>query len=408
MSDYVKEHLVKESRFFGKYRGVVKSLKDPKKLGRIQVYVPDVHGADVYEGGAAISGWAFPVHIVADACLPKVGDFVWVEFESGNRELPLWQLGAFLYNKVDGSLAPKNFIGEYGREDNTGRDSNDFATSQFLSEYGNTRTLKHGNNTIQLESGDNDRILIQHESGSRIEMLNDGSVVVYARGNITQVVDGQVKETHHGAVTIKNKDTVTTTNSNDVTETTLKNLTQTVSGNTNLIYTDVSEIARNKSIILDGSYQLTSAGDASLSSVGELTLMALETIRLLTTGAKIPTSPTLPTILPIPPISSFELTAVNPSAGIRLNNVSSELYLGLGQLLMSCLTQIVLQAPIVNINAPIVNNVGIFNQGVAPTPAAKAIPLIAWLSLHTHAGIPVDPPHLANLSTISAGTCNIT
>jgi uncharacterized protein involved in type VI secretion and phage assembly len=79
-------------RFYGKYRGVVLSNIDPMQQGRLQVQVPNVAGV-----GAV--NWAMPCVPVAGiqngmVALPEPGAGVWVEFEQGNPELPVW-VGCF-------------------------------------------------------------------------------------------------------------------------------------------------------------------------------------------------------------------------------------------------------------------------------------------------------------------------
>jgi uncharacterized protein involved in type VI secretion and phage assembly len=74
--------------FYGKYRGVVTDINDPLKMGRIQARVPDVLGTDV-------SSWALPsVPFAGDGMgfygLPKVGAGVWIEFEQGDPDYPIW------------------------------------------------------------------------------------------------------------------------------------------------------------------------------------------------------------------------------------------------------------------------------------------------------------------------------
>lgn len=75
-------------RHYGKYRAVVLDNVDPLRLGRVQVQVPDVLGAGV-------SRWAMPCvplagHQSGVFLLPQVGTPVWVEFEQGEAELPIW------------------------------------------------------------------------------------------------------------------------------------------------------------------------------------------------------------------------------------------------------------------------------------------------------------------------------
>lgn len=75
-------------KFFGKYRGKVEDDEDPLGLGRVQVSVPSVRGA----GNRA---WAMPCVPYAGAgvglfLIPPVGANVWVEFEAGDSDFPIW------------------------------------------------------------------------------------------------------------------------------------------------------------------------------------------------------------------------------------------------------------------------------------------------------------------------------
>lgn len=74
--------------FYGKYRGTVVNNLDPKGIGRIQVIVPDV-------SNTIPSTWAMPCVPIADKqagvyLVPQVGSGVWVEFEQGNPDYPIW------------------------------------------------------------------------------------------------------------------------------------------------------------------------------------------------------------------------------------------------------------------------------------------------------------------------------
>jgi uncharacterized protein involved in type VI secretion and phage assembly len=79
-------------KFYGKYRGMVMNNVDPMQTGRLLVQVPDVTGL-------APSSWAMPCVPLAGKqmgtfVVPQVGAGVWVEFEQGNPDFPIW-VGGF-------------------------------------------------------------------------------------------------------------------------------------------------------------------------------------------------------------------------------------------------------------------------------------------------------------------------
>ncbi|MGF6789698.1 phage baseplate assembly protein V [Paraburkholderia sp. 35.1] len=87
-----KESSNASQQFFGKYRGTVLNNVDPMQIGRIQVIVPDV-------STVVPTSWAMPCMPVAGiqmgvASVPPVGSGVWVEFEQGDPDYPIW-VGCF-------------------------------------------------------------------------------------------------------------------------------------------------------------------------------------------------------------------------------------------------------------------------------------------------------------------------
>ncbi|MCL4705838.1 baseplate assembly protein [bacterium] len=76
------------STFYGKYRGVVTNNKDPNGMGRIRAKVQDVLGEQE-------SGWAMPCVPYAGKgvglyLIPPENAFVWIEFEHGDPDYPVW------------------------------------------------------------------------------------------------------------------------------------------------------------------------------------------------------------------------------------------------------------------------------------------------------------------------------
>jgi uncharacterized protein involved in type VI secretion and phage assembly len=79
-------------KYYGKYRGVVLNNIDPLMEGRLLVQVPDVTGL-------APGTWANPCVPMAGIqngmfALPIIGSGVWIEFEQGNPNHPIW-VGCF-------------------------------------------------------------------------------------------------------------------------------------------------------------------------------------------------------------------------------------------------------------------------------------------------------------------------
>ena len=74
--------------YFGKYRGVVTDVDDPNNQCRIRATVPALLGEHP-------CGWALPAAAFGGdghgmVMLPKVGSGVWIEFEAGRLDVPIW------------------------------------------------------------------------------------------------------------------------------------------------------------------------------------------------------------------------------------------------------------------------------------------------------------------------------
>ncbi|CAM5635089.1 baseplate assembly protein [Streptomyces tanashiensis] len=73
--------------FLGKYRGTVANNVDPLQMGRIQALVPDV--------SPSVSSWAMPCLPLAGIntgvfAVPPLGSGVWIEYEHGDPDHPVW------------------------------------------------------------------------------------------------------------------------------------------------------------------------------------------------------------------------------------------------------------------------------------------------------------------------------
>lgn len=76
------------NRYYGIYRGTVVENIDPMQMARILVTVPDV-------GGITPSTWAMPCVPISGKqmgafMVPQIGAGVWVQFEGGDPDYPVW------------------------------------------------------------------------------------------------------------------------------------------------------------------------------------------------------------------------------------------------------------------------------------------------------------------------------
>ena len=73
-----------DKRWYGKYRGFVTHNEDPEKLGRIRAIIPEVLGDSLS------CSWATPCFPPDYFSVPEIDEVVWIEFESGLVDLPIW------------------------------------------------------------------------------------------------------------------------------------------------------------------------------------------------------------------------------------------------------------------------------------------------------------------------------
>lgn len=152
-----------EHRFYGKYRGFVVDNADPENLGRLKLQVPSVLGDEV------VTGWAMPCAPYGGMAdqgflfIPEVDAGVWVEFEEGDLEFPIW-VGTFWSKPGGDSELPKPNDAD-GAEQGSVQDP---PTRKII------KTVK--GHTIQFEdtAGEEMVTIIEAEHGHVITMNQDG------------------------------------------------------------------------------------------------------------------------------------------------------------------------------------------------------------------------------------------
>lgn len=205
--DRALEHIVArlaqqvERRYYGKYRGFVVDNDDPEQLGRMKLTVPSVLGAEI------VTGWAMPCVPYGGAAnqgalfVPEIGAGVWVEFEEGDVQFPVW-VGTF-WSKPGGETelpTPNDADGAEG-------DVQSPPTRKII------KTA--AGHTIQFEDADEEvRVIIsdgQHENrivfgSSSLTIVNkDNTVTMDDSGVIIEDASGNAVTQGGSGVEIKDK-----------------------------------------------------------------------------------------------------------------------------------------------------------------------------------------------------------
>ena len=168
-----------DEKRYGKYRGIVTDNKDPQKRGRLKVSVPSVLAEQDTD-------WALPcmpyggTHQHGMFMVPEVEAQVWVEFEEGDINRPIW-VGTFWQQESD---VPE----DAAKEEPTTRL---FRTSsghilQFDDADGEERFRLHHPKDADMEIDPNGTISLTDASGAMLTMdaENNEIIVEDANGNI--------------------------------------------------------------------------------------------------------------------------------------------------------------------------------------------------------------------------------
>ncbi len=84
-------------QFLGKYRGTVVNNIDLERRNRIQAIVPDI-------SSVIPTSWAEACMPPGHAYIPMIGAGVWIEFEQGDPDYPIWS-GSIAGSAIDVPLA---------------------------------------------------------------------------------------------------------------------------------------------------------------------------------------------------------------------------------------------------------------------------------------------------------------
>jgi uncharacterized protein involved in type VI secretion and phage assembly len=170
-------------RFYGKYRGTVLVNVDPEERGRITAMVPDVLGTTP-------SSWAMPCVPLAGKSegvylVPQVESGVWIEFEQGDPDYPIWTGG---------------FWGTSSEVPSTALTPPPIPPGQnIVVQTSGQATLTLSDSSPTSSSGG---IVLQSAGGSKI-VVNDSGIYLTTSGGATVSLIGPTVDVNNGALTVK-------------------------------------------------------------------------------------------------------------------------------------------------------------------------------------------------------------
>jgi uncharacterized protein involved in type VI secretion and phage assembly len=184
-----------KDRYYGKYRGFVTDNSDPDQRCRVRVKVPSILGDS--ETGWALPGAPFGGKADQGLFLaPEVDTQVWVEFEEGRLDHPIWT-GVFWQKSGDAPKeaaksppttrvlkTPSGHILQF--DDESGKEKFRLAhpagTEFSIDEKGTVILVDAKQNTVTLDA-DGGKITLEDANGNSVTMSSSGIVAEDSSGN---------------------------------------------------------------------------------------------------------------------------------------------------------------------------------------------------------------------------------
>lgn len=287
------------TRWLGKYRGIVSDRQDPNKQGCIRLLIPDVMGG-------VESNWALPCFPSNDFRVPENGDQVWVEFEQGDVDRPIY-VGHTPSTSSGAKAAAPNQIAE---DDDTtalliGKGGgkvvtvdSDGETVSILEpvtisqpQYPDVRSMRVGKCFVEVDGTPNEeRIHLYHPSGAYYEIGQSGQIRQKGMGNHTEWLRGSKLEVTTGQKQVVVSGKEVTDNKKSVRRNYRAERVTSIEGSEtkNVAGNEVDDIAGSRSVLVGGalSTQASQISSISLGNRSEATMGAKDT---LVTGPMITT-----------------------------------------------------------------------------------------------------------------------
>lgn len=181
--------------YFGKYKATVKDTADSRKLGQIRCFCPAIMGE--VDSPDSWLGWAMPSLYFSSTpsgdygslCVPEVGDTVWLSFEQGNLDFPVYEGGWPTGDSSSESSVPALGKGQSDGSEGTERSHRGVevpASAAGSSQYPLNRMFrtKAGHIVEVDDTAANKRLRVRHSTGTFLEFQHSGSLVVQAMASL--------------------------------------------------------------------------------------------------------------------------------------------------------------------------------------------------------------------------------
>lgn len=212
--------------YYSVYRATCMDNEDPEEQGRIRVRVPAVSGSDT------IGNWAWPITPWAGRdsgsfVVPDVNDPVYVMFENGKADYPMWMggwwpkpggdnfaegLGAYKNGKPTKRIFKTKAGHELSFEDdpetlscklvwhNPAEDQYSFFA---FTKDGSVQMANHQGAFMEFRTKDGDElVMIMDKTGNQFSMNKDGTKLVDQNGNLIELKKGAVQILSPDAVVV--------------------------------------------------------------------------------------------------------------------------------------------------------------------------------------------------------------
>jgi len=210
-------------RYYSSYRGVVVDNIDPDKEGKIRAKVPMI------SGNAPLGEWCYPKACVGGAQFgiyhpPDIGSGVWIEFENGQLNAPIYSGGWWATLEEGGLELPSHLQQQADDEPPT---AFGWYTSTghhifFETKAGSEQVRlgwKNGDGKQSCLSVDKDgSIQVRNHTGTFLNLdANEGGMAYQdSHGNVISATDANVQMVHSKGALVEVKDGVATVMAKEV------------------------------------------------------------------------------------------------------------------------------------------------------------------------------------------------